>query len=64
MALIFFNWLFERLYRVEKSRSRQSGGSGLGLAISQRIIEAHHGEIFAKQSNIGGLAVIIKLPLL
>lgn len=56
--------IFERLYRVEKSRSRQSGGSGLGLAISQRIIEAHHGEIFAKQSNIGGLAVIIKLPLL
>src|SRR5690606_17192104 len=33
--------LFERLYRVEESRNRDSGGSGLGLAISQRIVEAH-----------------------
>ena len=55
--------IFERLYRVEKSRNRQTGGSGLGLAISQSIILAHHGEIFAKKSNIGGLAIIIKLPL-
>lgn len=55
--------IFERLYRVEKSRNRQTGGSGLGLAISQNIILAHHGEIFAKKSNIGGLAIIIKLPL-
>ena len=55
--------IFERLYRVEKSRNRQTGGSGLGLAISQNIILAHQGEIFAKKSNTGGLAVIIKLPI-
>ena len=56
--------IFERLYRVEKSRNRQTGGSGLGLAISQNIILAHQGEIFAKKSNTGGLAVIVKLPII
>jgi two-component system phosphate regulon sensor histidine kinase PhoR len=33
--------LFERFYRVEKSRNRNEGGSGLGLAIAKKIIEAH-----------------------
>jgi signal transduction histidine kinase/TPR repeat protein len=55
--------IFERLYRVEKSRNRQTGGSGLGLSISQNIIKAHQGIIFAKKSNIGGVAIIMKIPL-
>jgi two-component system phosphate regulon sensor histidine kinase PhoR len=44
--------LFERFYRVEKSRSRDQGGSGLGLAIVKHIIEAHDQEIFV-ESKIG-----------
>ncbi len=54
--------LFERLYRVEASRSRQYGGVGLGLALSQTIIQAHGGSIGAGPSKMGGLAIKIVLP--
>lgn len=54
--------LFERLYRVDKSRSRSLGGAGLGLAICRNIVEAHGGRIDAKASRLGGLAVHIRLP--
>ncbi|MCP5425300.1 MAG: HAMP domain-containing protein [Gammaproteobacteria bacterium] len=56
--------LFERLYRVESSRSRTHGGSGLGLAICKNIVAAHEGSIRAEPSRLGGLAIIVKLPLL
>jgi len=55
--------IFDRLYRVESSRSRDTGGSGLGLAICKSLIEAHKGEIYAQQSNLGGLKIIIKIPV-
>jgi signal transduction histidine kinase len=44
--------MFERFYRVDKSRSRPGGGSGLGLTIAKRMVEAHGGTI-AVQSDLG-----------
>ena len=44
--------IFDRFYRVERSRSRSSGGTGLGLAISQKIVEAHNSKI-SVQSAVG-----------
>ena len=55
--------LFERLYRADKSRSRESGGSGLGLSIVKAFVEAHFGTVKATQSALGGLKIMITLPL-
>ena len=55
--------LFERLYRVDKSRSRANGGSGLGLSICQNIVNAHGGKIVAAHSPLGGLQIKISLPI-
>lgn len=55
--------LFERLYRVEPSRSRAHGGAGLGLAICRNIAEAHGGRLTAQASHLGGLWIRLELPL-
>jgi len=55
--------LFERLYRVEPSRSRAHGGAGLGLAICRNIAEAHGGSLTAQASPLGGLWIRLSLPL-
>lgn len=55
--------LFERLYRAESSRSRETGGAGLGLSICRNIVDAHQGNIEISSSELGGLKVTITLPL-
>jgi two-component system, OmpR family, sensor histidine kinase BaeS len=55
-------FVFDRFYRSEKSRSRQTGGAGLGLAITKGIIEAHRGSIDIESSPGHGSRFIIKLP--
>jgi two-component system, OmpR family, sensor histidine kinase BaeS len=55
--------LFDPLYRADPSRSRAFGGSGLGLAIARAIALAHGGRLRAEASPLGGLAMILTLPL-
>ncbi len=45
--------IFQRFYRVDKSRARSSGGSGIGLTISRHLIEAHHGQLWAESDGLG-----------
>lgn len=55
--------LFDRLYRVDKSRSRSQGGSGLGLSICKSIVNAFGGEIRASHAASGGLRIEIEFPI-
>jgi signal transduction histidine kinase len=57
------NKIFERLYRVDSSRSRDTGGSGLGLAICKGLVEAQNGTIVANQSPLGGLKITIEFSI-
>ena len=55
--------IFERFYRVDKTRSREQGGTGLGLAIVKHIVETHRGKVEVK-SNLGqGSDFYFSLPL-
>ena len=54
--------IFERFYRVEKGRSRETGGTGLGLSIVKHIVQLHGGRVWAENREPSGLVIIIRLP--
>ena len=54
--------VFERFYRVDKARSRQSGGSGLGLAIVRAIVQRNRGEIQVESTVGKGSTFTVSFP--
>jgi signal transduction histidine kinase len=54
--------VFERFYRVDPGRSRDTGGTGLGLAIVKHIVRAHGGEVLVASQEGHGSTFTVKLP--
>jgi two-component system OmpR family sensor kinase len=55
--------IFERFWRADSSRTRETGGSGLGLAIVASIVNAHNGTINVTQTPGGGATFTVTLPV-
>ena len=55
--------IFERFYRVDKARSRQSGGTGLGLSIAKEIMNLHQGDLYLVEKDEPGLTIRMELPV-
>ncbi|WP_448211504.1 HAMP domain-containing sensor histidine kinase [Colwellia sp. MEBiC06753] len=55
--------IFDAFSRGEQSRNKETGGFGLGLAIVKRIVNWHNGEIFIRDSKLGGACFVLMLPL-
>ena len=57
------NRIFERFYRVDKSRTREMGGTGLGLSIAKEILDKNNGSIDIKSKKDQGTEVVIRIPI-
>ena len=58
-----FDLIFERFYRADSSRERESGSTGLGLAIARKLAEAHGGTLTVSNHPLGGAIFTLRLPL-
>ncbi len=59
----FQEQVFERFYRVDKARSRETGGTGLGLAITRKVILMHHGAVRLVSKEGEGSTFMVRIPL-
>jgi signal transduction histidine kinase len=55
--------VFERFYRVDRARSRETGGTGLGLAIVRHVAENHGGEVTVRSELSAGSTFVVRLPV-
>ena len=54
--------VFERFFRLDKSRSKETGGTGLGLAIVKHAVQYHHGTICVEGAAGQGTTFVLRLP--
>ena len=55
--------VFRPFYRLDSARNLDKGGVGLGLSVARDAVLSHGGQIYLRQSSLGGLRVVIRLPL-
>ena len=63
IPIAYHDKIFERFYRLDPSRARETGGYGLGLSIAKSIVTQHNGNIEVQSSEAGPTTFIVSLPL-